>query len=219
MAKVLVIGDSQAGNPGAAAKRVLDAHGHDVVQVHNDGQSPIVYARAGGDLWNQYTGLAADRDIVLLIFGHNSQAGAATRNALIRMRDGVRAPVFMSGPPQYPNADDQAIGAALRTQNQGVFGDRYIDAWPSTPPSLPRDRPGWHLTAAAAQGWGAAMAAALERALVSGTVPARQGGAPTRPFGADPMMYAAAAVASAAVLGVIAVFVTRRRRSAQPAAA
>jgi hypothetical protein len=157
---ILIIGDSQAGNPGAAAKRELEALGWRVTQVHNDGKSPIAYVNTP-DLWNQYTTLAQQADVVLLIFGHNSQAGSATRNALLRMKNRVRPPVWMSGPPQYPNASDQAIGAALRTQNQQVFGARYIDAWPSTPPSLPRDAPGWHLTPAASQAWGLAMAQAI----------------------------------------------------------
>jgi len=168
---ILIIGDSQAGNPGAAAKRELEAMGHHVTQIHNDGKSPIAYVTTPA-LLNQYTSLARQADRVLLIFGHNSSAGAATRNALLRMKNGVRPPVWMSGPPQYPNADDQEIGAALRTQNQQVFGARYIDAWPSTPPSLPRDAPGWHLTLAAAQGWGRAMAQAVAAPMPgSGWVP------------------------------------------------
>lgn len=158
--RILIIGDSQAGNPGAAAKRALESMGHQATQVHNDGKSPIAYVNTPA-LWSQYTTLARSADVILLIFGHNSQAGSATRNALLRMKNSVRPPVWMSGPPQYPNADDQAIGAALRTQNQQIFGARYIDAWPYTPPSLPRDAPGWHLTPTAAQDWGTAMAHAV----------------------------------------------------------
>lgn len=174
MANILLIGDSQAGNPGAAAKRFLEAAGHTVTQVHNDGKSPIAYVNTP-DLWNQYTSLAAHADLIVLIFGHNSQAGTATRNALLRMKNGVRPPVFMSGPPMYPNADDQVQGTALRTQNMGIFGARYIDAWPSTPVTLPRDAPGWHLTLAAAQGWGQAIANAVQQAIAQGVAIARPG--------------------------------------------
>ncbi len=162
MSRILVLGDSQAGNPGAAAKRALEAIGHTVVQVHNDGQSPNAYVNTPA-LWNQYTSLAQNADIVLLIFGHNSPAGTRTRDALTRMKQGVRPPVWMSGPPLYPHADDQQAGAALRTQNQAIFGSRYIDAWPFTPVNLPRDAAGWHLTPTAAQGWGTGMAQAIQR--------------------------------------------------------
>jgi hypothetical protein len=174
MAQILLIGDSQAGNPGAAAKRILEAAGHTVTQVHNDGKSPVAYVNTPS-LWSQYTSLAAAADLVVLIFGHNSPAGAATRNALVRMKNGVRPPVFMSGPPMYPNADDQQQGTALRTQNMGIFGTRYIDAWPSTPVTLPRDAPGWHLTPTAAQGWGQAIADAATYALAHGVAIARPG--------------------------------------------
>jgi hypothetical protein len=204
MPNALIVGDSQAGNPGAAAKAALEARGFTVVQIHNDGKSPIAYVNTP-ELMNQYVGAAAGKDIVVLIFGHNSNAGSATRNALIRMRDAVRAPVMMSGPPMYPNASDQAIGTALRDQNMRIFGDRYIDAWPSTPVTLPRDTPGWHLTRAAAQGWGQAIADAVVRALAPG-------GAATRPFGVSPMAIATAVLGTAAV-GVIAALLWQRRRA------
>jgi hypothetical protein len=167
MAHVLIIGDSQAGNPGADAKAILEAQGHVVTQIHNDGKSPVAYVNTPA-LWAQYTSEAAGKDVVVILFGHNSNAGAATRNALIRMRDGVRPPVLMSGPPMYPHADDQVIGAALHDQNQRIFGARYIDAWPSTPVDLARDAPGWHLTRASAQGWGRAIADAVQRFLAGG---------------------------------------------------
>ena len=170
--------------------------------IHNDGKSPPAYVNTPA-LWAQYTAAAAGKDIVVLLFGHNSNAGSATRNALLRMKTGVRAPVLMSGPPQYPNAPDQVIGTALRDQNARIFGDRYIDAWPSTPPNLPRDAPGWHLTRAAAQGWGQAIADATVRALAPG-------GAATRPFGLSPMEIVTAVLGTAAA-GVIVTVLWRRR--------
>lgn len=202
MPTALLIGDSQAGNPGAAAKAALEARGFTVTQVHNDGKSPPAYVNTPA-LMSQFTSAAAGKDIVVLLFGHNSNAGAATRNALIRMRDSVRAPVLMTGPPMYPNAPDQVIGAALRDQNQRIFGERYIDAWPSTPVTLPRDAPGWHLTRAAAQGWGQAIADAVTRALAPG-------GAATRPFSVSPLAVATAVIGTAAV-GVILTLLLRRR--------
>jgi hypothetical protein len=202
MANILLIGDSQAGNPGAAAKRALEARGHTVTQVHNDGKSPVAYVNTPA-LWSQYTSLAAGKDLVVLIFGHNSPAGAATRNALLRMKTSVSAPVMMSGPPMYPNAPDQVMGQALHDQNQRIFGDRYIDAWPSTPVTLPRDAPGWHLTPSAAQGWGQAIADAATRALAPG-------GAATRPFGLSRLEIATALLGTAAV-GVIVTVLWRRR--------
>jgi len=175
MSRILVIGDSQAGNPGAAAKTALEARGHTVTQIHNDGHGPTAYV-SQPSLWQQYTQNAADADIVLLIFGHNDLAGSRSRAALEQMRTGVHAPVWMSGPPLYPaNAEptsggqpSRAAGDALRAQNQQVFGSHYIDAYPSTPESLPRDSHGWHFTPASAQGWGHAMAAAIDQAARSG---------------------------------------------------
>lgn len=167
--RILVIGDSQAGNPGAAAKRALELLGHSVVQIHNDGRGPRSYV-SDASLWAQYTSLARDADLVVLIFGHNDPASRALEVALERMRDGVRAPVWMTGPPQYPNASDQAQGAAIREIAKRTFGARYIDAWPFTPPSLPRDAAGWHLTPTAAGPWGQAVAAAVTRRGSGGVV-------------------------------------------------
>jgi len=205
VANILIIGDSQAGNPGAAAKAALVALGHTVTQIHNDGDSPVTYVNTPS-LWNQYTSLAAQNDLVLLIFGHNSPAGTATSNALVQMRDSVHAPVYMSGPPQYPpdasptssGQPSQQVGDALRTQNQAIFGANYIDAYPSTPTSLPRDSLGWHLTPTSAQGWGQAMATVMDQAA--------RGGAG---------MGVAIAIGATAVgaLALVLVAVVRRRRA------
>jgi hypothetical protein len=189
--RVLIIGDSQAGNPGAAAKRALEALGHTVVQVHNDGQGPRAYVSTS-TLWQQYVALARDADVVVLLFGHNDQASAALQAALVRMRDGVSPPVWMSGPPQYPAPTDQAQGALIRAVAQSVFGARYIDAWPTTPVSLPRDAAGWHLTPAAAGPWGNAIANA-----VAGNAVAGSGGAGWLAVGVGVAIAAAVAASSA----------------------
>lgn len=202
--KVLIIGDSQAGSPGAAAQAALRAAGHTVTRVHNDGKSPVAYVNTPA-LWSQYTTLAAQADLVVLIFGSNSPAGNATRNALERMRTAVRAPVLMSGPPQYPRPENQQVGTALRTQNSALFGERYIDAWPHTPPTLTRDAAGLHLSASAAQGWGQAIAAAATAAMAPG-------GAATRPFGVGSSWLAAAgAIAGTVLAGVLVVALVGRR--------
>jgi len=155
--RILIIGDSQAGNPGAAAKRELESLGHTVTQVHNDGHGPVSYVN-DATLWSQFTTLARQNDLVVLIFGHNDLASPALTTALTRLRNGVAPPVWMSGPPQYPNAADQTKGLAIRALALGVFGARYIDAYPFTSTSLPRDAAGWHLTPAAAAPWGQAIA-------------------------------------------------------------
>lgn len=203
MSRILIFGDSQAGMPGAAAKRALEARGHTVTQVHNDGQGPQAQAREGSPYWTQYKQLARDADLVLLIFGRNNLAGTATRNALIRMRDGVRAPVMMSGPPFYPSQSDQTLGAALTAQNAAIFGHRYIPAYPHTPPSLPRA--GVHFTASGAEPWGNAMAAAVDAALAPG-------GAATRPFlGSVDVLTVAAGVVGVGAVGALAYALMRRR--------
>ena len=161
--RILIIGDSQAGNPGAAAKRELEALGHTATQVHNDGQGPVSYVNDVA-LWSQYATLANQADIVVLFFGHNDRASARLEAALTRLRNGVHPPVWMTGPPQYPHEVDQTQGAAIRTIAQNVFGPRYIDAWPFTSTSLPRDAAGWHLTPSAAVPWGQAVAHAVARA-------------------------------------------------------
>lgn len=167
MSNVLIYGDSQAGTPGNAAAAALRAAGHRVTVIHNDGKSPIVQAR--DPYWSQYVQAARSADVVLLIFGHNSLATQQTKTALERMRNGVRAPVLMSGPPMYAVPEDRAEGDALRTMNAQVFGARYIDAYPHTTLNLARVSPtNPHFTAAGAAPWGNAMAAAVQRFLAGG---------------------------------------------------
>lgn len=160
--RILLIGDSQAGNPGAAAKRELESLGHTVTQVHHDGKGPRSYV-SDAALWTEYTTLARQHDLVVLFFGHNDLASARLEAALSRMKNGVRPPVWMTGPPQYPNAADQAQGAAIRAIGQNIFAGRYVDAWPFTSTTLPRDPAGFHLTREAATPWGVGVAHAVTR--------------------------------------------------------
>lgn len=175
MANVLIIGDSQAGNPGAAAKRELQARGHTVTHIYHSGQSPSVYANKSGALWAEYSRNARGKDVVLLIFGHNPARNLEA--ALTTLKRDVAPPVLLSGPPMYTTPDDQAEGAAIRDINMRVFpGNRFIDAWPSTPVSIPRASPGNpHFTLAGATPWGRAMADGVERFL-AGAPPIAGGG-------------------------------------------
>jgi len=169
--RILIIGDSQAGNPGIAAKAALEARGHTVVRVNHDGKGPRAYV-ATPALWSEYTALGRNADAVVLLFGHNDRASPRLQTALETLRDGVHGPVWMSGPPQYADPVDAAEGAALKEINRRVFGARYIDAGPSTPTSLPRDRLGWHLLRASAVPWGRAIAEAVDNR------PGSSGGSP-----------------------------------------
>lgn len=169
MARILIWGDSQAGTPGNAAKRELVAAGHTVSLVHNDGKSPIVQAR--DPYWSQYAAASRNADVILLIFGHNSLATSATEAALVKFKQNVRPPVLMSGPPQYPTPEDHQEGDALRAMNARIFGTRYIDAYPSTPLTLPRVSPtNPHFTPTGTAPWGHAMAEAVLRFLADPTV-------------------------------------------------
>jgi hypothetical protein len=205
---VLIIGDSQAGNPGAAAKRELEARGHTVTHIYHSGQSPAVYANKSGALWPEYARNAAGKDVVLLIFGHNPARSLET--SLTTLKRDVHPPVLLSGPPMYTTADDQAEGAAIRDINMRVFpGNRFIDAWPSTPVSIPRASPGNpHFTLAGAAGWGRAMADGVEQFLASpgaaAAAPGGGGGGGTAlgpPVGAGRLALAAAG--AVAVLGLL----------------
>lgn len=180
MAKILIIGDSQAGNPGAAAERDLKARGHTVTRISHSGQGPRVYANKSGALWAEYARNAVGKDVILLIFGRNyTPSLQALEASLTTLKQDVHPPVLLSGPPMYTTADGQATGASFRDVNMRVFpGNRFIDAWPSTPVSIPRASPdNPHFTLAGAAGWGRAMADGVERFLSgSGAVTAGGGG-------------------------------------------
>lgn len=176
MANILVIGDSQAGIPGAAAKRELQARGHTVTHIYHEGQSPGVYANKSGALWAEYARNARGKDVILLVFGGNPSRNLEA--ALRTLKEDVHPPVLLSGPPMYTVAADQASGAQIRNINMRVFtGDRFIDAWPSTPVSIPRASPGnRHFSATGAAGWGRAMADGVERFLASSPPAPNTGG-------------------------------------------
>jgi len=176
MSKVLIVGDSQSVNPGAAAKRKLQEHGHTVQVVSNVGKGPYDYVRMP-ELWAQYTGAVNTfrPDIIMLIFGHNDAANANLRRALGELKSRVRPKVLMTGPPLYADPVAQAEGMAIKTMNAEVYGPDYFDAYPYTATTLAHQAPtatfplNPHFTPTGAQPWGFAIAAEVERRLAGGS--------------------------------------------------
>lgn len=167
--RALIVGDSQAqGTPGRYAETKLRSAGWQTMRIGNPGKGPIDYVSTP-ELWAAYTGAARafNPDVVVLIFGSND-FGPRLRPALERMKSAVRPPVWLSGPPLYPEASRQRLGETIRQANQEVFGGRWIDAWPFTPLDLPRDHLQAHLPGEAGKPWGEAIADAL---LSGGRVP------------------------------------------------
>jgi hypothetical protein len=177
MAKILIVGDSQAqGTPGYYAQRKFEAAGHTVRRISQQSCGPVDWSSnevsrgcQTAGLWSRYTGTVSSfrPDIIVLIFGSND-SGPQLDDGLIKMRDRVQPPVWMSGPPMYPAESRQRLGASIRAINQRVFGARWIDAWPHTPVSLPRDHPeeivrSAHLVGEAGRPWGEAIAEAVMR--------------------------------------------------------
>lgn len=176
MSKILIVGDSQAqGTPGSYAQRKFEAAGHTVQRISQHGCGPIDWSsdavsagcRTAG-LWSRYTNAVNTfrPDAVVLIFGSND-FGSRLDDGLRRMKNGVRPPVWMSGPPMYPAEDRQRLGTNIRSTNRTVFGGRWIDAWPHTPLSLPRDDLQAHLPGEAGRPWGEAIADQVMRGISS----------------------------------------------------
>lgn len=185
MVKILIVGDSQAqGTPGSYAQRKFEAGGHEVRRISQHGCGPIDWSsdevsagcRTPG-LWSRYTGAVASfrPDIIVLIFGSND-FGSRLDDGLLKMKNQVRPPVWMSGPPMYPAEDRQRLGTSIRATNQRVFGSRWIDAWPYTPLSLPRDALQAHLPGEAGRPWGEAIADAVMRGMAAPGGGANNGG-------------------------------------------
>lgn len=172
MSRVLIVGDSQSGNPGLVAQRKLEAMGHTVQKIENDGKGPYDYVRLS-DLWNSYinTVHTFNPDVILLIFGHNDAPNANLQNALVRLKQSVRPKVLLSGPPQYADPAEQAIGEQVKTIHQQVFGGDFLDAYPYTSTSLPHQPPtatfpiNPHFTLDGAQPWGSYMAEQVQQRL------------------------------------------------------
>jgi hypothetical protein len=174
MARVLVIGDSQAqGTPGLYAERKFKAAGHTVQRVAQPSCGAIDWSTNDvhpgcntAGLWSRYTGAVASfrPDVIVLIYGSND-FGSGLQAGLTRMKNGVAPPVWMSGPPLYPEADRQRMGEQIRDANRAVFGARWIDAYPFTPLSLPRDSLQAHLPGESGRPWGEGIADAVMRGM------------------------------------------------------
>jgi hypothetical protein len=215
MAKILIVGDSQAqGTPGLYTQQKFEAAGHTVRRISQHGCGPIDWSsdavsagcRTPG-LWSRYTGAVNSfrPDAIVLIFGSND-FGSRLQGGLAQMKTRVGPPVWMSGPPQYPSEDRQRLGETIKTANQAVFGARWIDAYPFTPLSLPRDHPdepnrSAHFVGAAGRPWGEAIADAVMRGMgAPGATPSGGDGGGTAlgpPAGAGRLALAAAGAVAA----------------------
>jgi len=164
MTSIFLAGDSQSVNPGGAAERALRGFGYATSRVSNIGMGPYDYVRIS-DLWRQYTnGVAkAKPALIVLIFGTNDAPNQHLEDALAKLKNSVKPKVILSGPPQYPNAEHQVLGASIKAVYAKVFGVDYFDSYPFTDPSLPRAADGLHLTVSGATPWGNAIAAEVVR--------------------------------------------------------
>lgn len=185
MAKILIVGDSQAqGTPGLYAQQKFEAGGHTVRRISQQSCGAIDWssnvASAGcrtPGLWDRYTAAVASfrPDVVVLIFGSND-TGSRLDDALLKMKNRVRPQVWMSGPPMYPLEPRQRSGLEIKATNQQVFGDRFIDAYPFTPLSIPRDSLNAHLPGEGGRPWGEAIADTVMRGIAGGSTTSGGGG-------------------------------------------
>lgn len=214
MSKFLIVGDSQAqGTPGQFAERKLQAAGHTTRRIANAGKGAIDYVNTPA-LWSAYTSAVSSfrPDGIILIFGSND-FGSRLDDALLRMKNSVTPPVWMSGPPLYPETERQRRGESIRTINQQVFGPRWIDAWPHTPLTLPRDSLQAHLPGEAGRPWGEAIAERVMRDMTSLPQSSTQGGSVKLPFVETAVSTRTLVIGAAGVLGltVLAAVAASRR--------
>lgn len=168
--RILIVGDSQAqGSPGRFAQERLEAAGHAVHRIHQHGCGPVDWSGNPSRNCTEYglsdryrSALASfNPDQVVLIFGSND-FGQSLPGGLQRMKAAAGSrPVWLSGPPRYPEPSRQLLGEGIRVANRNAFGSRWIDAYPTTPLSLPRDALRAHLPGEAGRPWGEAIADAI----------------------------------------------------------
>ncbi len=194
MAKYLIVGDSQSqGTPGQYAQRKLESAGHQVQRIAHQGKGAIDYTTTDS-LWSEYTGALRSfaPDAVILIFGSNDSGGRLP-DALRRMKDAASGKtVWISGPPLYPEASRQRLGEGIRDANRLVFGDKWIDAYPSTPLTIPRDSLRAHLPGEGGRPWGEAIATSV----LTNRAPRPQGSMPL------PLVIGLSAAGVALIVGV-----------------
>lgn len=156
---VVLIGDSQSVNPGRVAEKKLEALGYRTSRLSNTGKGPYDYVRLP-NLWRGYleTIRIQNPTLIVLIFGTNDAPNDLLRDALKKLKNSVRPKVVLTGPPLYPGAEHQANGLKVQAIYREAFGDDFLDAYPYTPLSIPRDKLGLHFTLRGAETWGAAIA-------------------------------------------------------------
>lgn len=166
MATIQIVGDSQSGNPGQAARTALSALKHRVAILRNDGIGPYDYVRMP-DLWQAYKAAVRKSKpaLVVLIFGTNDAPNDRLADALVKLKTSVAPKVILSGPPMYPDPERQKNGLKVQAIYREVFGDDFLDAYPFTSVSLERDRAGLHFTPKSAAYWGIAIADEVVRRL------------------------------------------------------
>ena len=210
--KFLIVGDSQAqGTPGRFAQERLEAAGHTMQRIHQHGCGAVDWSGSPSrncqeyNLWDRYRSALAsfNPDQVILIFGSND-FGPSLPGGLRRMKSAAGSrPVWISGPPRYPDTSRQLLGEGIRAANRSVFGDRWIDAYPSTPLSLPRDSLRAHLPGEAGRPWGEAIASAV-----------LSGRAPTPAVGLldNPLFWVGTVGGAVLILGGVTALAVRLRR-------
>lgn len=215
--KVLIVGDSQAqGTPGLYAEQKFRALGHTVRRISQPSCGPIDWtddtAHAGcrtAGLWSRYREALRSfaPDAVVLIYGSNDY-GSGLDDALIRMKDATSAQVWMSGPPLYPAPDRQELGERIKVVNRRVFGSKWIDAYPHTPLSIPRDSLNAHLPGEGGRPWGEAITDAVLSAATGRPPSTGPGGGSTDSVSTPAWVYGIGAAMATFALA----FVWRRSR-------
>ena len=153
------MGDSQSVEPGKKAEKILLEHGYNVRRLSSVGMGPYDHVRMPV-LWNRYISCVRTfkPDLIVLIFGTNDAPTHNLDTSLEKLKSSVKPPVILTGPPQYPSSERQAIGLDVKRRYQSAFGEDYLDSYPHTSTDLVRDRLGLHFTSVSASAWGEAIA-------------------------------------------------------------
>lgn len=184
--RVLIAGDSQsAGAPGRLLEQGLSALGAQVRRIGHVGHGAYDWTRMH---WDEYQ--AALRDVqpdhVILIFGSNDPPDERLERAMRQFQQSAPS-VWYAGPPRYDSRPElQNRSAGIRSLAARVFGDRHLDAWPYTGPSVSRARDGAHFTVSGGETWAQGILREWRNALAGGGVwvgPVILGGAAVTLFG------------------------------------
>ena len=98
MASIQIVGDSQSGNPGFAARTALSALKHRVHILRNDGKGPYDYVRMP-ELWQSYREAVrkSKPDLMVLIFGTNDAPNDKLADALAKLKSSIAPKVILTG--------------------------------------------------------------------------------------------------------------------------